>query len=183
MLARCLSARLLGRAGARRRPRSAFPPPPPPPPLVLVRAEPPRGKGFGGAPGDTPADALLHTSSEVSERTGREAQTRNMVMGDGGNANLSWEELDAKVNEYPMQREFKAIGPAGDDGAGEDLVASLTAAVAGVVGDVDPAAVSTRPSSGGKYVAFTVRLTMESGQQVQDVYAALKADKRVKWVM
>ena len=149
-------------------------------------------KGPGGAdPGGlAPKDALLQALDEVSQASGREAQ-------DGGNTGVlgpdstpeSWEELDAKVNDYPIQRKFQVIGEAegatgGGGVPGEAFQADVVAAVAGVLGPVPPGLISRRPSRGGKYVSVRVGpLEVASREDLEAVFRVIKADARVKWVL
>ncbi|MDP2340102.1 MAG: DUF493 domain-containing protein [Deltaproteobacteria bacterium] len=77
--------------------------------------------------------------------------------------------------EYPCVFRFKAIAK-----ATSDLVDGLLERVAKVVGrPVEENAWSARDSSGGRYVCLTIDLYVTSGQQVYDVYEALRADERV----
>ena len=77
--------------------------------------------------------------------------------------------------EYPCVFRFKAIAK-----ATSDLVDALLQRVASVLGhDVDKDAWSARDSKGGRYVCLTLDLYVTSGQQVYDVYEALRADERV----
>lgn len=77
--------------------------------------------------------------------------------------------------EYPCVFRFKAIAK-----ATSDLVDALLARVATVLGRaVEADAWSARDSSGGRYVCLTLDLYVTSGQQVYDVYEALRGDERV----
>lgn len=60
-------------------------------------------------------------------------------------------QIDKKVNKYPGQRTFTAIGIGGGD-----FRATMLAAVEGVVGSVHVECVSERPSSGGKYLSVRI---------------------------
>ena len=133
---------------------------------------------------------LLQALDEVSQASGREAQ-------DGGNTGVlgpdstpeSWEELDAKVNDYPIQRKFQIIGESGGaaEGGGipgEAFQADVVAAVSGVLGSVPLGLVSRRPSRGGKYVSVRVGpLEVACREDLEAVFRAIKADARVKWVL
>jgi putative lipoic acid-binding regulatory protein len=75
---------------------------------------------------------------------------------------------------YPTDYPFKAIGLAGDDLA-EHVKRTLLAAVPGLaIEDV-----TSRPSSGGKYLSVTVNARLESEDQRRAVYQALSTDPRI----
>ena len=94
-------------------------------------------------------------------------------------ANMTWEELDEKVNTYPMDRKFQAIGPGGQAFV-DEVVALIEKAVGRSVPGDD---VTSRPSKKGKYVAVNVTVRLENGNEVLDVYAALKSYEAVKWFL
>ena len=126
-------------------------------------------------------DALISGLSEVAQTSGRTPSTPTTVLGAATDDEAKWAELDAKVNEYPILRSFKAIGTGGDD-----FVAAMGAAAAGALGRDALAAeqLSARPSSGGKYIAVTVGpLRIESSDQLQAVYKAMQADGRMKYFL
>jgi len=142
---------------------------------MVTRAE---GFGRGKRNGEEPEDALRETLSSLSQTAGRNAETTNVILG--GNATPDdWRELDEKVNTYPMERGFKAIGS-----GGEDFVQSVVGAVEGIVGNVPPENVTHRPSSKGNYISVNVGpCWIENPDQVIAIYAAIKTDKRVKWIL
>ncbi len=77
--------------------------------------------------------------------------------------------------KFPCLFRFKAIGVAGDD-----LVEGMLARVSGLLGrGIDESAWSVRDSGAGRYVCLTLDLEVTSGQQVYDIYDALKEDTRV----
>jgi putative lipoic acid-binding regulatory protein len=92
---------------------------------------------------------------------------------------MTWEELDEKVNTYPMDRKFQAIGPGGQAFV-DEVVALIEKAVGRSVPGDD---VTSRPSKKGKYVAVNVTVRLENGNEVLDVYAALKSYEAVKWFL
>ncbi|MDH5231515.1 MAG: DUF493 domain-containing protein [Gammaproteobacteria bacterium] len=47
------------------------------------------------------------------------------------------------------------------------------------VPDFDGACISTRPSKGGKYLAFTITIMAQNKQQLDDIYMELSAHERV----
>jgi putative lipoic acid-binding regulatory protein len=76
---------------------------------------------------------------------------------------------------YPCVFRFKAVARAADD-----VVDAMLTRVAAVLGRaVEREAWSTRDSSGGRYTCVTLDLYVTSGEQVYEVYEALKADARV----
>jgi putative lipoic acid-binding regulatory protein len=82
--------------------------------------------------------------------------------------------LDDLVS-YPCVFRFKAVAR-----VDEGVVAGMIERVAVVLGrPVDAGAWKTRDSSGGRYTCVTLDLYVTSGQQVYDVYEALRADARV----
>lgn len=86
--------------------------------------------------------------------------------------------LDDMVN-YPCVFRFKAIAR-----SDTTLVPKLLGLVKEVIGsEVDDDAWSVRDSSKGKYVCLTLDLYVTSGQQVYDVYDALRADERVTHIL
>ncbi|KAF8069389.1 SPAC11D3.06 [Scenedesmus sp. PABB004] len=98
--------------------------------------------------------AAAAAGGEPASSTGRDAAGGLQgALGDMGfKAFVSedeWRKIDKKVNKYPGQRTFTAIGT-----GGADFRAAMLAAVEGVVGTVHCECVSERPSSGGKYVSL-----------------------------
>ncbi len=76
---------------------------------------------------------------------------------------------------FPCVFRFKAIGH-----TAADLVIGMLERVATLMGRaIDQSEWSVRESGGGKYTSLTLDLQVTSGQQVYDIYAALKADARV----
>jgi putative lipoic acid-binding regulatory protein len=76
---------------------------------------------------------------------------------------------------YPCTFRFKAVAKA-EPGVVADLVKRIEAVLGRAVA---AGAWTTRDSSGGKYVALTIDVDVTSGQQVYDLYEALRADPRV----
>jgi putative lipoic acid-binding regulatory protein len=102
-----------------------------------------------------------------------------MVLG-GDNSLEGWRELDEKVNQYPTERSFKAIGM-----GGEDFVQSMVGAVESAVGStVQPSRVQQRPSAKGKYISVTIGpVMMQNSDQVIKVYSEMREDRRLKWYL
>mmetsp|Transcript_28100 Transcript_28100/g.53530 ORF Transcript_28100/g.53530 Transcript_28100/m.53530 type:complete len:193 (-) Transcript_28100:217-795(-) len=140
------------------------------------------GKGFGNKDIKKMSTnaKLISSIDELSKASGRVAETRNVVLGGESVTPDSWEELDAKVNDYPIMRGFKAIGTGGDD-----FVKSMVAQVEKALGrSVPEEVVAVRPSSKGKYVSVNIEpVVVNSGEEVLAVYTAMKEDSRLKWFL
>ncbi len=76
--------------------------------------------------------------------------------------------------EFPCRFPVKAMGLAGDD---FDLL--VVGIISRHVAQLGEGAVSTRPSSNGKYVSVTVTVQAESQQQLDAIYRELTAHERV----
>lgn len=139
------------------------------------------GEGFGSKDPKpvSDADALTSTLGELSKNAGRQAETRNMVLG-ADDTGDSWEIIDQKVNEYPLERGFKAIGTGGDD-----FVKSMVSAVEKTLTiTVTEDKVAVRPSSKGTYLSVNIGpCLVQNGEEVMAVYAAMKEDSRMKWFL
>jgi len=91
----------------------------------------------------------------------------------------AWREVDKKLNEYPGYRTFTAIGT-----GGAEFKASMVSAVESVLGEVQEDRVTERPSSGGQYLSVKIGpVVVMNPDQVIQVFACIKADKRLKWMM
>jgi len=136
-------------------------------------------EGFGSRDEDkSAADALMRSLSQISKQQGRIPGTTNLVFG-GATSVSGWRELDKKVNSYPTQRSFTAIGSGGTEFAN-----SIVSAVERHLGPVHIECISQRASSNGKYLSVTVGpVWVQSADQVVSVYANMKEDDRVKWCM
>uniref|UniRef100_A0A0D3FV37 Uncharacterized protein n=1 Tax=Oryza barthii TaxID=65489 RepID=A0A0D3FV37_9ORYZ len=123
---------------------------------------------------------LLKT--EVARSKGRVALTTNMVLGGTvtDDASDEWLVLDQKVNSYPTNRGFTAIGTGGDD-----FVQSMVVAVESVLQEPIPKGqVSHKLSSRGKYVSVKIGpIRVVSSEQVQAVYRAMRSDNRMKYFL
>ncbi|GLI59012.1 hypothetical protein VaNZ11_000836 [Volvox africanus] len=86
-----------------------------------------------------------------------------------------WRHVDSKVNKYPSQRLFTAVG-SGD----EDFRVAMVKCVEDVVGG--PVAVDVRPSSGGTYQSVRVGpVTVTSPDQVLEIFNKMRQDRRLKF--
>lgn len=82
----------------------------------------------------------------------------------------------APLIEYPTFYTFKAMGL-----AGPDLRERIANHVAGVLGAVDAAAVTVRPSSAGKYESVSVHVYLRSEDERRRIYHAFHLDKSIVW--
>lgn len=123
-------------------------------------------------------DALLRSLGEVSSSSGRDSGSRNLVLGDS-ESEEKWRQLDETVNQYPGQRDFKAIGTGGDD-----FKKTIVRAVEDIVGPVKAERISERPSSQGNFVSITLRdIKVQNPDQVLAVYKAMRQDKRLRYYL
>ncbi|KAG1660258.1 hypothetical protein FOA52_007656 [Chlamydomonas sp. UWO 241] len=125
------------------------------------------------------AEAMAYSLTELSKRTGRTSAGTNLFLV--GEGEESWRRLDKKVNKYPIQRTFTAIGSGGDV-----FKATMVKAVEGVVGTVHQECISDRSSSRGSYISVTVGpVWVESCDQIIEIYTRMKEDAKgdVKWII
>ncbi|NKN32621.1 YbeD family protein [Marichromatium bheemlicum] len=80
--------------------------------------------------------------------------------------------------EFPCRFPVKAMGRASDDF--QTLVVDIVERHAP---GVDAAAISVRPSNGGKWLAVTVTIEAHSKAQLDAIYAELTAHERVVWAL
>lgn len=78
-------------------------------------------------------------------------------------------DLLESVHAFPGTYQIKAIGASEGDFAGR-VVAAAVAELSGP-GEVD---YSIRSTAGGRHVALTLDLTVQTAQQVRDIYAAIQ---------
>jgi len=148
--------------------------------------EPPKGfgaslRGLGQSDPDdevSNTEALLQTLGEVSQSSGRDPKS-HLVLSDDTSA-AGWKEIDDKVNKYPIERNFQAIGT-----GGEDFTLAMVAAVESILGVTIPETkVKTKKSSGGKYNSVNIGpLTVNTSEQLTAIYQAMATDTRLKWWM
>jgi putative lipoic acid-binding regulatory protein len=122
-------------------------------------------------------EALLQTLGEVSKTSGRDPKN-NLVLSDSSAD--SWKEIDEKVNQYPIDRNFQAIGS-----GGEEFKAAMVTAIESVLGiSVPSSKISMRHSSGKKYVSVNIGpVKVETSAQLTAIYQAMSTDSRLKWWM
>lgn len=103
----------------------------------------------------------------------------NTVMGPG--TSEEWRELDEKVNTYPSERKFQAIGV-----NSPEFVGDMVKLVEDTLGDgrkVHPENVTSNLSKNGKYCSANMTVVLMNGEEVINIMAKLKADERVKWYL
>lgn len=153
-------------------------------PSVLVRSfrvsaarwVPPDGDGDDGQEAEpTNTQALIDAMGTVAKAVGRDSEGKvTTVMGDGVGglgSNMTWQELDEKVNTYPSDRKFQAIGEGGDA-----FVAEIVGLVEGALGrDVKPEDVTSRWGSGRRGAVLCV----VSPTHVQKTFLFSKSRKMI----
>ena len=82
--------------------------------------------------------------------------------------------LDSII-EYPLEFPIKVMGL-----NHPDFAAEITALVRQHALDFDPASLTMRPSSGGKYLSLTVTINARNREQLDDLYRALSGHPMVK---
>ncbi|CAH8298823.1 unnamed protein product [Eruca vesicaria subsp. sativa] len=129
-----------------------------------------------------PQEAVLKAISEVSKTDGRVGKTTNVIIGGtvADDSAKEWLELDQKVNTYPTERGFTAIGTGGDD-----FVHAMVVAVESVIERQIPEdCVKQTLSSKGKYISVNIGpIRVVSSEQVQAVYNAMRRDERMKYFL
>ncbi len=80
------------------------------------------------------------------------------------------------MNEYPLQYQFKALGP-----SSPEFVQLVRRLVESVLGPLEDAKISQRASSGGKYLSVSVDVILASEDQRRSVYHAFHAEKAIVW--
>jgi putative lipoic acid-binding regulatory protein len=133
------------------------------------------------APRPSAAELVREAAARASAAAGRDGAAPGVNVVLGGDADeAAWRELDEKVNgAYPNQRTFKAIGA-----GGADFVAAMTAAVVGAGVAVHEECVAVRPSATLKYASVTIGpVWVTSADQVLAIYAAMRADERLRFFL
>ena len=80
--------------------------------------------------------------------------------------------------QFPCEIDVKAFGA-----HSEDFEALVVEIVKRHTGDIDTDAISSRPSSGGNYLAVTVRVYAESREQMDNLYRELCAHEHIKMAL
>lgn len=87
-------------------------------------------------------------------------------------------EILRQAHRFPGPFVFKVIG---DNTSA--LIAQVSDAVVATTGAGATPTVTTRQSAGGRHLAITLTTQVDSAEQVQDVYAALKALPGVRFLL
>lgn len=155
--------------------------------------EPPLSSGDGGdgspetgqpQAAGPPAEDANNLSSVLSRSLSEVAKGSNRVFGSTnllltGESEDQWRRLDKKVNKYPIQRSFTAIGT-----GGQEFRKAMVAAVESVVGQVHYECIAEKHSSKGAYISVTIGpVWVENSDQIIAIYGKLKDDGRAKWII
>jgi len=88
------------------------------------------------------------------------------------------EQKDETLIEFPCDFTIKAMGPSGVE---------LDSIVVGIarkhVDDIKEGAVTTRESSGGKFISVTITIYATSKKQLDAIYQELSDHEHVKYVL
>ncbi|KAJ9513946.1 hypothetical protein V8C86DRAFT_2632229 [Haematococcus lacustris] len=118
--------------------------------------------------------ALFNSLSAIARSSGRPGNSTNVVLASDASEE-TWRKLDKRVNKYPDQRVFTAIGS-----GGTDFQAAMVDAVQRVVGSVHCECVSARTR--GAYISVRVGpVWVENGDQVLAIYENMRADARLRF--
>jgi uncharacterized protein len=80
--------------------------------------------------------------------------------------------------KFPCEFPIKVIGD-----NSESYVPMVVAILQEHVPELNADAVTTRSSSGGKYLSVSATFTAQNRQQLDDLYRALTAHPNVRWVL
>ena len=93
-------------------------------------------------------------------------------------AGMARRPLDELV-EFPCNFCFKAVGK-----AAADFASTMVERVQKALGrTIEASATSVRQSAGGNYECVTMNLWVTSGAEIYEVYEAMRADARVKYLL
>lgn len=82
--------------------------------------------------------------------------------------------------EFPHQMTLKVFGDAETPPGEPPLADVVCAIIARRIGDFSPQALSSRASSGGKYLAISVDVLVQNREQLEGLYQDLRAEPRVR---
>ncbi len=85
--------------------------------------------------------------------------------------------------EYPLDFSFKAVCEKLGNRSIEDLQVAVRQAIESVVGTSATKGISSKESSGGKYVSITTVARLENRQQLENVYTAISQLDIVKMTL
>lgn len=86
--------------------------------------------------------------------------------------------MGEELLEFPCDYEVKAMGYAGDDF--EDHIVGVVTRHASLA---EPRQISSKSSSGGRYLSVTVSVRARSREHLELIYAELKKDERVVFML
>lgn len=86
--------------------------------------------------------------------------------------------MDEDILEFPCDFPVKAMGYATEDF--EEYIVSVVTRHASLA---KPRQVSTRESSGGRFLSVTVSIEARSREHLELIYSDLKSDKRVVYIL
>ncbi|KAF5836081.1 hypothetical protein DUNSADRAFT_6501 [Dunaliella salina] len=125
--------------------------------------------------GNSDSSQVVNSLQVLSSATGRSKGSNNTTILASDDSEETWRKLDKKVNKYPTEREFTAIG------TGESFKDSMVKAVEEVVGSVHLENVAERRSKNGNYCSIKIMAYLENGEQVLQIYHSMKRDTRMRW--
>mgnify|MGYP002630192631 CR=1 FL=1 len=133
----------------------------------------------GAMTGTSRSDIIVKDAFTGKERTSNSNSNKtNTVMGPG--TSEEWRALDERVNTYPCERKFQAIG-LNEQSFVRDIVKIVEDCLGR--GPIGEDRVTSNLSKNGKYVSANVTVVLESGEEVIEIMSKLKADGRVKWYL
>ncbi|MCE1255483.1 MAG: DUF493 domain-containing protein [Anaerolineae bacterium] len=91
---------------------------------------------------------------------------------------MKTEELPTASLKYPCEFPIKVIGD-----NQEGYLPMVIAILQEHVPDLNVDAVTSKPSSGGKYLSVSATFTAKSRSQLDDLYRALSAHPNIRWVL
>ena len=113
-----------------------------------------------------------------ASKDAKDASSRTMLLGGTEGTVKEWEDIDAKVNRYPMLRQFSAIG------SGASFREAMVEALCQATGqNVKPGDVTETKSSGGKYLSIRISVVVHTPEQVKAVFEKMKGNPGLKWCM
>eukprot|EP00200_Dunaliella_tertiolecta_P003269 CAMPEP_0202349094 /NCGR_PEP_ID=MMETSP1126-20121109/6733_1 /ASSEMBLY_ACC=CAM_ASM_000457 /TAXON_ID=3047 /ORGANISM="Dunaliella tertiolecta, Strain CCMP1320" /LENGTH=181 /DNA_ID=CAMNT_0048940855 /DNA_START=118 /DNA_END=664 /DNA_ORIENTATION=+ len=125
--------------------------------------------------GNSDSSQVVNSLQVLSSATGRSKGSNNTTILASDDSEETWRKLDKRVNKYPTEREFTAIG------TGEDFKDSMVKAIEEIVGSVHLENVAERRSKNGKYCSIKIMAYIENGEQVLQIYHSMKRDTRMRW--
>lgn len=85
---------------------------------------------------------------------------------------------DDSLIKYPCDFPIKVMGA-----SHPDFKATVISLVQGLVADFDPATITSKPSSTGKYIGLSITVRVHSREQLDNIYRALSSHDMVAVVL